>query len=378
MLVRAVCALILLLATSLPVGAEAWIVRPRHGVSESVLLAQLGQAEVLARGRASNLLLLDLPVAPPALWALSWAERDRPVQALDVSGAGGDWIQPVTRLGLDDPLLQGQPAFEQIDVSGLQAMTDGSGILVALIDSGVDLEHSDPILTDSLDPGWDYIDDDAYPDDAHGHGTRVAGLVVGVMQGVRILPLRVLDSQSSGTVFAVSDSIEYAADMGADIINLSLGTTYDSQALRDSVAYARTKGAAVVAAAGNDDSSTPYYPAAIPEVIAVAGVDGSDVRADFADPDDGQASNFGNWVDLCSPAIDLETTSWPDPYVQVDGTSAATAVVSATLAGELAVGKSREEAESDLLTSSVNVDAANPGFTGLLGSGRLVASSAAQ
>jgi len=368
-------AVYLLAATA---SAEPWIVRTAPGLPEAAALAALGDPPILDRGRAAPLLLVDLPAAPRAGKAFRWAEPVGDVAALEVTGSGRGWFDPVTRTSLDDHGIQTQSAYLQIDVAGLQDLTDGTGILVAVIDSGVDFAHPDARLTDTLVAGWDWVDDDADPQDDYGHGTRMAGVVAGVLEGVEIMPLRILGSAGRGTTFDVADAITYAADEGADVINLSLGGLTDSQAVRDAVAYARTKGASVVAAAGNDDTSEPRYPAAIPAVVAVAGVDGDDVRADFADSDDGFVSCYGTHIDISAPSVAIETTSWPDDFVRAEGTSYGTALVSAVLAGARAEGKSRDEAEIDLATTSVDIDPVNPGYEGLLGDGRVVASAAVE
>jgi thermitase len=279
-------------------------------------------------------------------------------------------------LTLRGTAVQGQSAFQRTDVGGLQALTDGSGIVVAVVDSGADYGHPDAGLTDRLLAGWDFANGDADAQDDQGHGTRIAGILAAILSGVEILPVKVLGSQATGTVFDVAEGIEWAADQGADVVNLSLGGPEDSQTLRQAVAYAQSLGAVVVASAGNRDSGQPQYPAAIPSVIAVAGLDGSDVRADFLAAGDAWASSYGSHVDVSAPAIDVKTTSWPDDFVQADGTSYAAAIVSAIVAGQKAVGKTNAEAEADLESTAVDVDALNPGYAGLLGSGRVAAGAA--
>lgn len=361
-------------------SADPWIVRPNPRMPEQAVLRAFGHPPVLARGRSAPLLLLDLPDRPPASRAFLWAEPLATVKAMDdeESGFGMGWITPVGRSGLDDPDLQGQSAFTQIHVAELQSVTDGAGGLVAVVDSGVDYDHPDPLYTGSLLGGWDYVDGDADATDTNGHGTRTSGVIVAVLPGVQILPLRVLNSSGVGTTLDVADAIEYATDEGAEVINLSLGATVDSQAIHDAVDYALAAGVNVVAAVGNDDTSTPYYPAAYSGVIAVAGVDASDVRADFVDPGDAWASNYGSYVDVSAPAIGVETTSLNDDYVAADGTSYACALVSATLAGARAAGKTKSQSETDLLATAVDVNAANPGYEGLLGDGRVDAAGTVQ
>ena len=106
--------------------------------------------------------------------------------------------------------------------------------------------------------------------------------------------MKVLGAGGSGSYSDIAEGIRYAADQGADIINLSLGGAADSQLLRDAVTYAAGKGALVLAAAGNDGSSALHYPAAIPAVLAVGGSTAGDARYPW--------SNYGsNWVDIAAP-----------------------------------------------------------------------------
>lgn len=147
----------------------------------------------------------------------------------------------------------------------------GYGVKVAVIDTGLDLAH--PIFAGRLAPAteWkDFVDGDAYPQDvstnttpnAYGHGTAVAGIILQVAPRATILPIRVLSPNGSGTLDAVVQSIYWAADKGAKVINLSLGSIDYSAALYDAVVYAQNKGAYLVASAGNYGTTEPTYPAA--------------------------------------------------------------------------------------------------------------------
>ena len=139
---------------------------------------------------------------------------------------------------------------------------------------------------------------------------------------------------------------------------------------RKNVTPPETAGAIVIASAGNDDTDSPRYPAAITSVIAVTGVDDSDVRADFANANDGWAACYGSHVDVSAPAMEIETTSWTDDFVAADGTSYAAAIVSAIVAAQKELSKSNSEAEADLEATAVDIDSLNPGFEGELGSGK--------
>ncbi|GIV79860.1 MAG: alkaline serine protease [Litorilinea sp.] len=202
-----------------------------------------------------------------------------------------------------------QYAFEQVGLPAVSAYYTGTGILVAVLDTGVDLQH--PALVDRLQlPGLDVVSGDTVPQDegpppggapglAWGHGTHVAGIVARLAPGSRILPVRVLDANGRGNTFLLAYAIEWAVDQGADVINLSLGTPYNSQVLQEAIQAAIDRGVVVVAAAGNSNTDTPQYPAAYADVLAVTAVDGANRKASFA--------NYG-WVDLAAPGVGITST----------------------------------------------------------------------
>ncbi|MFC7321268.1 S8 family peptidase [Halobacillus campisalis] len=217
---------------------------------------------------------------------------------------------------------------------------------IAIIDSGVDYNHPD--LDDKTIRGYDFIDNDYDPMDENGHGTHVAGTaaaetnnsqgVAGMAPDTEILAVRALDASGNGSLAAIADAIRYSADQGAEVINLSLGCDCDTQTLENAVNYAWSQGSLVVAAAGNDGVSTTFEPASYSNVIAVGAVDENDNRASF--------SNYGTWVDVTAPGVDIASTVPNGGYAYMSGTSMASPHV-AGLAGLLASqGKSNSEIRS--------------------------------
>ncbi|HLO33511.1 MAG TPA: S8 family serine peptidase, partial [Anaerolineales bacterium] len=170
---------------------------------------------------------------------------------------------------------------------------------------------------------------DNNPQDDNGHGTHVAGIaaalcnngtgVAGVSWGARLMPVKVLNAAGNGTYADVADGIIWAADHGAQIINLSLGGGNSSQMLQDAVDYAAAKSVVLVAAAGNAGRNSVFYPARYPNVIAVAATDPSNAHAGF--------SNYGPDVDLSAPGVSIYST-FPGGYGYNNGTSMATPFVS--------------------------------------------------
>jgi serine protease len=202
-------------------------------------------------------------------------------------------------------------------------ISTGSGVTVAVIDTGTAYENYDkykraPDLVGTLfTAGYDFVNNDTHPNDDNGHGTHVTGTVAqttnnslgvtGVAFNSTIMPIKVLDRNGSGTYANVAAGIYFAADNGAKVINLSLGGSADSQTLKDAVAYAYSKGVAIVAAAGNDNSSTISYPAAYDDyVIAVGATRYDETRAYY--------SNYGLSLDLVAPGGDLGVDQNNDGY----------------------------------------------------------------
>ena len=204
--------------------------------------------------------------------------------------------------------------------SSTWAQSTTTSVIVAIVDSGVDLGHPD--LKDKIIKGTDYIDNDGEPDDVYGHGTHVAGItaaetnngtgIAGIAfpNNIKILAIRVLDENGMGYTSDIANGIREAADYGAKngvkvAINLSLGGR-DSQTLKDAVDYAWNKGALLAAAAGNDGGGRKYYPASYDDVISVAATDYNDDIASF--------SNFNDQVEVAAPGVNVFSTFPTYPF----------------------------------------------------------------
>lgn len=252
--------------------------------------------------------------------------------------------------------FQSQQLTTFFQVDELHSLSQGAGVKVAVLDTGVDATH--PVLAGHIAVnGYDYVDNDKTPIDApggkdFGHGTFVSGLVLLMAPQAEVLPVRVLRPDGSGDAFHVAAGIYYAAEQGANIINLSLGTDRDAGILRRSVLFAQNAGCLVTAAMGNEDlNADDVYPAAYPNVIAVAATDFNDGKASF--------SNFGPVVDLAAPGVGVVSAYPQGRYAQWSGTSFATPLVSAEAALLFAQGKSREEVLTYINSSVVSTALAN-------------------
>lgn len=237
----------------------------------------------------------------------------------------------------------------------------GHSTLLAMVDTGYDLQHEEfqgRWYTNSGEIAGNGIDDDGngYVDDTRGwdfansdndvqaqaqgrHGTFTTGVaaatgdngkgIAGVDWGTTILPIQALGEDGTGYNSDVANGIIYAADRGADVISLSLGSTSADSVVRQAVDYAISKGSIVVAAAGNDGCNCMVYPANYPETVAVGATDGSNQLASF--------SSYGANLDVVAPGVNLYTTDWQssDPtsaYASgISGTSLSTPIVSGLL-----------------------------------------------
>lgn len=235
----------------------------------------------------------------------------------------------------DDTDRWAQWALNRLDAEALWAQQPGDGVTVAVLDTGVDAAHPD--LTGVVLPGTDLVSPGGDGrTDANGHGTHVAGIIAavannglgtaGLAQGVRILPVRVLDDTGAGWASDIAKGIIWATDHGAAVINLSLGDHVKDDVTAAAVQYAEDHDVVVVAAAGNDraNGDAVTYPAAYPGVLGVAATDSQDAVASF--------SETGGFVDVAAPGVDIASTYPPSTYVYLSGTSMAAPFVSATAA----------------------------------------------
>ncbi|MDQ3792818.1 MAG: S8 family peptidase, partial [Actinomycetota bacterium] len=242
----------------------------------------------------------------------------------------------------NDPRFRKQWGLRKTGFENAWDSTRGSGTKIALVDTGMAVGHED--LKRKVTLARDFVNDDNTVKDLSGHGTHVAGIaaartanrkgVAGGCPNCDLLVAKVFDGLGTGTVARVAEGIVWSADHGADVINLSVTHPGFSTAEKTAVDYAAGKGAVVVAAAGNDNTDDPTYPAALSSVMAVAATNQDDRRASF--------SNYGDWVDVAAPGVGVLSTI-PGGYASWNGTSMATPHVSA-LAGLLAAQGLGDEA----------------------------------
>ncbi|HLN62828.1 MAG TPA: S8 family peptidase [Symbiobacteriaceae bacterium] len=261
----------------------------------------------------------------------------------------------------NDPGFAQQWNLKKISAEPAWDVTRGSSaVMIAIVDTGIDLDHPDLAAKIRTDLDYDFVNSDSTAQDDNGHGTHLAGIaaaitnngigVAGLCPNCSLLPVKVLSASGSGTYSAVASGIRYAADKGAKVINLSLGGGSGSTTLLDAVQYAYAKGVTLTCAAGGSNSSTPSYPAYYSECVAVAASDLSDNKASF--------STYGTWVDTTAPGVNIYSTYYDNTYATLSGTSMAAAHV-AGLAG-LLYSQGRTQADvRTRLTASTYTDPVN-------------------
>jgi subtilisin family serine protease len=273
-----------------------------------------------------------------------------------------------------------QGALARVGAVQAHAIGTGAGVLVAVIDTGINQDHPD--LAGHISAGgWDFIDKDPSPDDlpngvddnrngmvdeATGHGTHISGILVATAPGASILPLRVLDSDGTGTSFNVTQAIYRAIGAGARVINLSLGMDHPIQAISHAIEKAHQQGAVVVASAGNSGMrDEDHFPAQLPTVASVAATDADDRKADF--------SSYSSHVSVSAPGVGIMSTYWNGGYAIWSGTSMSVPFV----AGAAALRLSVDPEDPDIIQELIEETSAKfPGdcpdsYAGLIGRGRV-------
>src|SRR5881409_2947959 len=291
--------------------------------------------------------------------------------ALSATGSGGML-----------PWYANRPAFNLVNAASARAKATGRGVIVADINSQVDVSH--PALQGHLTTGHDFVGNSdpktrtgatlqqssaSFLDQSsasflesgsagHGHGTMVAGILAALAPDALIMPLRAFDDSGAGDAFQVAKAIRYAVRNGAQVINLSLGFTSDPAEVAAAIDFAVANNVVVIAAAGNSNSSEPQYPAAFPSVIGVGSTDLQDAKASF--------SNYGQSVFVTAPGVNI-FTAFPGGYAVGSGTSFSSAIAAAEVA--LIRSLATTGIYNTVAATAVDIDSIDPAYAGQLGYG---------
>ncbi|WP_440766834.1 S8 family serine peptidase [Natronorubrum sp. DTA7] len=277
-------------------------------------------------------------------------------------GAG---TEDVDVSAVNDPLFDRQYAPQQVNCSEAWETTLGDpDVTISIVDQGVQYDH--PNLAENMDGtvsnyGYDFVsgDGDPYPASVgENHGTHVGGIAAGGtdngeghagISNCSMLSARALGDGGGGSLTDIADAIQWSADQGADVVNMSLGGGGYTQLMADACAYAQNEGSLLVAAAGNDYGGSVSYPAAYETVMAVSSLDEGETLSAF--------SNVGPETELAAPGGDvLSTVNWDD-YDSFSGTSMASPVVAGVAGLTLSAwpSLSNEELRSHLHETAVDI-----------------------
>jgi subtilisin family serine protease len=262
--------------------------------------------------------------------------------------------------------------------SAWDVTTGIASVPIAILDTGVLASHQD--LAPNMLPGYNTIAESTNTTDIHGHGTHVAGIaaasinngygIAGLAGSSKIIPVKVLGDTGSGSTLDIAEGVIWAADHGAKVINMSLGSSSDSLTLQNAINYAFNKGVVVVAAAGNDNTSALHYPAANENVIAVSSIDQYKNKSSF--------SNYGSHIDVAAPGSAIYSTvrTSTTSYGYMQGTSMASPYVAGLAALLLSNNPSLTPSQVEDQMEKSATDLGTVGFDNYFGHGLINAQAA--
>ncbi|MCK4422371.1 S8 family serine peptidase, partial [candidate division WOR-3 bacterium] len=272
----------------------------------------------------------------------------------------------------NDPLFPEQWSMRRILAPSVWDSTTGdTNIVIGLLDTGIDTGNVE--FSGRIKNGYDFVNDDSIPFDDNGHGTMMAGIIgaegnnntgiAGIGWNLSLLPVKVLNAEGMGSNWDIGQGIMFACDSDARVINMSLGGYESSSYIQDAVDYAYNMGCVLVSAAGNDNTSLVFYPAAYDNVAGVSATDRNDIKAEF--------SNFGSYVFCSAPGVGIYTTMLDNEYGLVSGTSASSAVVSGMVGLLLSREPGLSPSEVMQRLQDYSDDIGIPGWDDCFGYGRI-------
>lgn len=298
-------------------------------------------------------------------------ETPEAVRQMVIAAVGGTW---------DD--YQDQSLTKRIRLDEAHLLSQGAGVTVAVLDTGVDPDHVafEGRLSEA---GFDCVDYDQDPwetangldddgddliDEGYGHGTMVAGLIALVAPEATIMPVRVLDDEGRGTIFGIAKGIMYAISHGADLLNTSFGAPQVIIAIKKKLRVTNVHDVITIAGAGNRDQEEPaYHPASDSLALMITALDTLDVKADFAD--------YNSKVLLAAPGVGVRSAYPGDEWAIGSGCSFATPLVTGEAALILSLTPAMDLPElAAILEQGVDPIYGIPGnepYLGKLGSGRI-------
>jgi thermitase len=354
-------------------STEAWakgriLVMPRAGLPAQALANILKEHEGKPRKIGqSDLYIVDLPEYTEEGAIARLAHHPH------LKFAELDHYVPPTLIP-NDPYYPNGWHLPKIGSPAAWDSSQGSGITLAILDSGVDGKHPD--LAAKMVSGWNFYDNNSNTSDVYGHGTKVAGAaaaitnnstgVAGVAGQTKIMPIRITDTNGWGTWSGIANGLTWAADRGVRIANISfLGVTSSSSA-RSAAQYLKDKGGLVVVSGGNTGKQESYTNTTT--MIVVTATDTNDIRASW--------SSYGDYIDLAAPGVGIWSTINGNGYGSVSGTSFSSPVTAGVIALMMAANGEMINTDIEQTLFSTAKDLGTTGRDPYYGHGRVDAAAA--
>ena len=345
------------------------LVQPQAGIGTAQMEEIIRHVGGRKSGRIPRLNIHIINVPPNA--------EDAVIAALshnkNINFAEKDYLLKFDETTANDPYFDDAWHLPKIGAPAAWDHSVGDGVIVAVLDTGVDSSHAD--LQGQLVPGWNIYDNNPDTSDVNGHGTMVSGVVAAlsnnnkgvtsVAWNARVMPVRISQLDGSAYTSHIANGVTYAADNGANLANISYGAS-GSSSVRSAADYMRSKGGLVFVSAGNsgNESGTSPHPA----IITVSATTSSDSLASW--------STYGNFVDVSAPGSGIWTTRRGGGYQAVSGTSFSSPVTAAVAALVMAGNSALSPQEVESILMDTSEDLGTPGQDIYFGHGRINAAAA--
>jgi subtilisin family serine protease len=365
-------------ASSTPVTSDSivgWakgrlLVAPRAGLSDKELEKALKSQGAKSKGRfkQANIHIIELPPGADEVAAMRALRKDKRFKYVELDLA----MAPAA--SVNDPNVANSWPLPKIQANTAWDTSNGSGVIIAILDSGLDANHPD--LRANYIPGWNFYDNNSDTTDNRGHGTAVAGTAAmvannstgsaGVAYGARIMPIRISSPDGIAYGSTMAQALYWAADNGAKVANISFSGVPGNSTVQSAAQYMRSKGGYVVASAGN--SGVLENVAAEGSILAVSATDQNDARPSW--------SSYGPYVDVSAPGVSVYSTTVGGGFGNYSGTSFSSPIVAATAALALAANSRLTPADIDRILTSTATDLGTAGYDQYFGHGRVDAARA--
>lgn len=345
------------------------LIAPRAGLSSDAFakVLQSFNGHSLGHIKKLNMHIVGLPSGVDEVAAMHALKANRTLKYVELDMAVN------LAATVSDPYLANSWDLPKIQAPLAWDSAIGSGVTIAILDTGVDGTHPD--LAANMVPGWNIYDNNADTSDVYGHGTSVAGAAAmvgnngagsaGVAWGAKIMPVRIAGPDGYAYYSTIAQGINWAADHGARVANISFGVS-GSSSVQSAAQYFRNKGGVVVVAAGN--SGVLENIAASDTMLSISATDSNDVRASW--------SSYGSYVDLAAPGVSIYAPTRGGGYAYVSGTSFSSPITAGTVALMMSANSKLGPADIDSILKATAVDLGVAGVDEYYGAGRIDAAKA--